>query len=110
MGVFRLKRKSFAGTFDAATYRGLMDDRSAEGIAKFNAYKNKYADDVAKYMQSTGLSVITPTPKITPPPSNGGFFKNMSTMKKVGLGAAAVGGTYLLGKAMFGGGNNKQQQ
>lgn len=103
MGIFRLKRKSFAGTFDAGTFRGLMDDRSAEGIAKFNAYKNKYADDVAKYMQSTGLSVI-------PPPSNSGFFKNMSTMKKVGLGAAAVGGTYLLGKAMFGGGNNKQQQ
>ena len=105
---FRLKRKLFAGGFNSGTYNAMAEaartNATPDAVKAFEGYNKKYAADIANYKNSTALTVM---PKNNLPKPTAPGPKGIGTFGKVGIGAAAIGGGYFLGKGLGLWGNNK---
>jgi hypothetical protein len=121
MAIYRTQSKLFAGVFDPGTYNSMVNaaanSATPDAQRMLDGYSRKYAEDIAKYKNSTALTTIKPNTNIptgkpntniptgTNPPNKVGAwqslkntYRNAGTMGKAGMIGAGILGTGLMVK------------
>ena len=127
MAKYRIQSKLFAGVFDPGTYNSMVNaaanNATPDAQRMLDGYSKKYAEDIAKYKNSTALTTIKPNTNIptgTNPPNKVGVwqglkntYRNAGTMGKAGMIGAGILGTGLMVKGamnMMGSSSKKEKE
>jgi hypothetical protein len=126
MAKYRIQSKLFAGVFDPGTYNSMVNaaanNATPDAQRMLDGYSKKYAEDIAKYKNSTALTTIKPNTNIptgTNPPNKVGAWQGIKnswgalgkskfgTAKQAGIIGAGVLGAGLMAKGLMGGGSKE---
>jgi hypothetical protein len=112
MAIYRIQSKLFAGVFDPDVYNSMVNaaanNATPDAQRMLDGYSKRYAENIAKYKNSTALTTIKPNTNIptgTNPPNKVGVwqglkntYRNAGTMGKAGMIGAGILGTGLMVK------------